>query len=145
MIFDPAGKRFIVFGGWGRLAVYTFALSPPGASMVSANVAPGPTWDGGVGPDAKKMAAWRSALDSKRNRIVYVDTDGSLWALPLTLSGWQHLTTSGGPPPVYTQYVYDVANDALVGWSASPRAGHRCDPEGLRMNTATPRLPAEAT
>ncbi len=122
MIFDPAGKRFIVFGGWGRLGVYTFALSPPpAAAMVAANVVPGPTWDGGVAPDAKKMTAWRAALDSKRNRIVYVDTDGSLWALPLNLSGWQHLTTSGGPPPAYTQYVYDVANDALVGWSASPR------------------------
>ena len=35
--------------------------------------------------------------------------------------GGSILTTSGGPPPAFTQYVYDVANDALVGWSASPR------------------------
>jgi len=37
--------------------------------------------------DAAKMTAQRSALDTKRNRIVYVDTDGSLWALPLSLTG----------------------------------------------------------
>ena len=54
MIFDPAGKRFIVFGGWGRLGVYTFALSPPAASMAPANVSPGPTWDGGVGRMPRK-------------------------------------------------------------------------------------------
>jgi hypothetical protein len=121
MIFDPAGRRLIVFGGWGRLGVYTLALSPPASSMVLANVSPGPTWDGGIAPDAKKMTGWRSALDSKRDRVVYVDTDGSLWALPLNLSGWQHLVTTGGPPPAFTQYVYDVGNDALVGWSSSPR------------------------
>jgi hypothetical protein len=89
--------------------------------MVYANVPSGPTWDGGIAPDAKKMTAWRSDLDTKRNRIVYVDTDGSLWALPLDLSGWQHLVTTGGPPPALTQYVYDRGNDALVGWSSSPR------------------------
>ncbi len=121
MIFDPAGKRFVVFGGWGRLGVYTFPLSPPGSSLTSANVPDGPTWDGGIVPDAKKMTAWRSDLDTKRNRIVYVDTDGSLWALPLNLSGWVHLSTTGGPPPALTQYVYDRADDALVGWASSPR------------------------
>ncbi|HKW81483.1 MAG TPA: PKD domain-containing protein, partial [Casimicrobiaceae bacterium] len=121
MIYDPAGRRLIVFGGWNRLGVYTWSLSPLATAMVSAKVPPGPTWDGGIAPDAKKMTAWRSVLDSKRNRIVYVDTDGSVWALPLSLTGWQHLTTTGSPPPPLTQYVYDVANDALVGWSASPR------------------------
>jgi hypothetical protein len=121
MIFDPAGKRFIVFGGWGRLGVYTFPLAPLASSMLYANVPDGPTWDGGIAPDAKKMTAWRSDLDTKRNRIVYVDTDGSLWALPLDLSGWQHIGTTGGPPPALTQYIYDRANDALVGWSSSPR------------------------
>jgi len=121
MIYDPAGKRFIVFGGWFRLGVYTFSLSPLASSMVLTNVAPGPTWDGGIAPDAKKMTGWRSDLDTLRNRIIYVDTDGSLWALPLSLSGWQHIGTTGGPPPALTQYVYDRANDALVGWSASPR------------------------
>ncbi len=121
MIFDPAGKRFIVFGGWNRLGVHTWSVSPPASAMVSANVPPGPTWDGGIAPDAKKMTHWRSALDTARSRIVYVDTDGTLWALPLTLTGWQHLTPTGTPPPAMTQYVYDAANDALVGWSASPR------------------------
>jgi hypothetical protein len=121
MIFDPAGKRFIVFGGWNRLGVYTFPLAPPASSMVYANVPDGPTWDGGIAPDAKKMTAWRSDLDTRRNRVVYVDTDGSLWALPLDLSGWQHLGTTGAPPPALTQYVYDRVNDALVGWSSSPR------------------------
>lgn len=121
MIYDPAGKRFIVFGGWGRMGVYTFSLAPLGSALVYANVPPGPTWDGGIAPDAKKMTAWRSDLDTKRSRIVYVDTDGSIWALPTNLSGWQHLSTTGGPPPPLTQYVYDRANDALVGWSASPQ------------------------
>jgi hypothetical protein len=121
MIFDRAGKRFIVFGGWFRLGVYTFSLDPPASSMVYANVPEGPTWDGGIAADAKKMTAWRSDLDTRRDRIVYVDTDGSLWALPLDLSGWQHFSTTGGPPPALTQYVYDRANDALVGWSSSPR------------------------
>jgi len=121
MIYDPTGKRFIIFGGWYRLGVYTFSLSPLGTALVPANVPPGPTWDGGIAPDAKKMTGWRSDLDTKRNRIVYVDTDGSLWALPTNLSGWQHFNTTGGPPPAYAQYVYDRANDALVGWSASPR------------------------
>ena len=64
MILDPAGKRFVVFGGWGRLGVSTFPLSPPAASMTSANVPDGPTWDGGIAPDAKKMTAWRSDLDT---------------------------------------------------------------------------------
>ncbi len=39
----------------------------------------------------------------------------------MSLTGWQHVTTSGTPPPAYTQFVYDAANDAIVGWSASPR------------------------
>ncbi|MEP7216130.1 MAG: PKD domain-containing protein, partial [Anaerolineaceae bacterium] len=116
MIFDPVGKRFIVFGGWGLLKVHTFDLSPVASSMVDANLLGGPAFS----TAATKMTAWRSALDSKRNRIVYVDSDGSLWALPLALSGWQHLGTTGGPPPIMTQFVYDVVNDALVGWSASP-------------------------
>src|SRR5690606_27107345 len=92
-------------------------LSPVGTALVDAGIAGGPSYDN----DAKKMTAWRSVLDTKRNRIVFVDTDGSLWLLPLTLSGWQRVVPAGAPPPAYTQYVYDAANDALVGWSASPR------------------------
>ena len=123
MIFDPAGKRFVVFGGWYRLGVHTFSLDPVASSMVAVPISGGPPWDAGTQAmkDAAKMTAQRSALDSKRNRIVYVDPDGSLWVLPLTLTGWQKVATTGGPPPAYTQYVYDEAADALVGWSASPR------------------------
>ena len=139
MIFDPAGKRFIVFGGWFRLGVHTFPLAPLASSMADAKVPDGPTWDGGIAAEAKKMTAWRSDLDTKRNRIIYVDTDGSLWVLPLDLSGWQHLSTTGGPPPALTQYVYDRTNDALVGWSSSPRvAGGATEPGTTRETWLLP-------
>jgi len=60
----------------------------------------GPQYDIGTRTemDSAKMTAWRSVLDSKRNRIIYVDTDGSLWLLPLSLTGWQKVTTSGAKP-----------------------------------------------
>jgi len=121
MIYDAPNKRFVVFGGWFRLAVHTFAVDPPASVMVSAGISGGPEWDTTAYKDAKKMTAQRSALDTKRNRIFYVDTDGSLWILPLTLTGWEKVTPAGTPPPPYMQYVYDAANDAIVGWSASPR------------------------
>ena len=117
MIYDPAGKRLIAFGGWLLAGVSTFALQPVATAWHYETV-PGiaPTY----ATDVQKMTAWRSALDSTRNRILYVDTDGSLWALPLSLSGWQHIATTGTAPPATTQFVYDAANDTLVGWSASP-------------------------
>ncbi len=117
MIYDPAGKRLIAFGGWLLAGVSTFALQPVATAWHYETV-PGiaPTY----ATDFQKMTAWRSALDASRNRIVYVDTDGSLWALPLSLSGWQHIATTGTAPPVTTQFVYDAVNDTLVGWSASP-------------------------
>lgn len=117
MIYDAAGRRFITFGGWVNTSVRTFSLQPVGAAWQATSVTGGPNYN----TDFKKMAAWRSVLDTPRNRILYVDSDGSLWALPLSLTAWQRITTSGTPPPQGTQFVYDAANDAIVGWSASPR------------------------
>ena len=50
--------------------------------MTTVPITGGPQWDFGTRTemDSAKMTAWRSVLDSKRNRIVYVDVDGSLWA-----------------------------------------------------------------
>ncbi len=117
LIFDPVNKRFITFGGWNYNPLRTLSLQPVGNAWVNVNIAGGPAFT----TDTQKMTSWRSTLDTQRNRIVYVDTDGSVWALPLSLSAWQHVATSGGPPPARTQYVYDAAHDALVGWSSSPR------------------------
>ena len=119
MIYDAPNKRFVVFGGWFRLSVHTFAVDPPASVMVSAGLAGGPEWDTTIYKDAKKMTAQRSGLDAPRNRIFYVDTDGSLWFLPMSLSGWQHVTPSGPMPPAHTQYVYDQSTDSIVGWSAA--------------------------
>ncbi len=118
MIFDPEGKRFVAFGGWQSQSpnVRTLALAPPGAGWVSAGVTTGPRFTN----DTQKMTAQRSVLDTKRNRIVYVDTDGSLWTLALSPFVWQRVATTGTPPPPRTQYVYDADNDVIVGWFASP-------------------------
>src|SRR5690606_9063355 len=51
MIYDAAGKHFVVFGGWNRLSVKTFPLSPVGTALVDAGIAGGPSYDN----DAKKM------------------------------------------------------------------------------------------
>ncbi len=45
------------------------------------------------------------------------------------------MTPTGTPPPAYTQYVYDAANDALVGWSASPRIAAGDTPTGTTRET----------
>ncbi len=118
MIFDPAGKRFIVFGGWQRIPLSTMSIDPVATTMVTVPVAGGPSWEASA---ASRMTMWRSALDTRRNRILYVDIDGSVWALPLTLAGWQKIATLGTSPPELTQYVYDASVDALVGWASSPR------------------------
>lgn len=122
-ILDPVGKRLVVFGGWQRLGVYTFALDPVATAMTWMNVPAGPAWDppSGSGPGAaQKMTHWRSDLDTARNRIFFVDVDGSLWFLPLpALSAWQNVVPAGPVPPVHTQYVYDREHDCIVGWSAA--------------------------
>ncbi len=66
MIYDPAGKRFIVFGGWLILNVKTMALAPVGSTLVDTGITGGPEFSANA---ATKMTAWRSALDTKRNRI----------------------------------------------------------------------------
>lgn len=122
-ILDPVGKRLVVFGGWGRLGVYTFSLDPVATAMTYMNVSGGPAWDppSGSGPGAaQRMTAWRSDLDTKRNRIFFVDVDGSIWFLPLpALYEWQRVVPSGPVPPIHTQYVYDREHDCIVGWSAA--------------------------
>lgn len=120
-IYDPAGKRLIVFGGWGRAGLHTFALDPPASAMtpVSINGAR-PSWDPPTDGAAQRMTAWRSDLDTARDRIFFVDVDGSLWFLPLpALNAWQRVVPSGPVPPVHTQYVYDREHDCIVGWSAA--------------------------
>ncbi|GIK85341.1 MAG: hypothetical protein BroJett026_08220 [Betaproteobacteria bacterium] len=135
MIFDPAGKRFVVFGGWQRIALSTFSVDPVANTMTTVPVSGGPSW----GTEASRMTAWRSTLDTRRNRILYVDVDGAVWALPLTLTGWQKLTPSGTPPPDLTQYVYDASVDALVGWASSPRlAGGDTTPGSYRETWLLP-------
>jgi hypothetical protein len=133
VIFDPEGKRFVAFGGWTSTSpnVRTFSLAPIGTGWVSANVTNGPRFTN----DTQKMTAQRSALDAKRNRIVYVDTDGSLWALALASFTWERIATTATPPPARTQYVYDIANDALVGWTASPNIAAGEDLPGPRRET----------
>ena len=118
--YDAERKRFIVFGGWNRLGVYTWSVDPPAATMTYANIPAGPTWDGGIAAEAKKMTMQRSGVDLLRKRIVYVDTDGTLWTLPLDLStGFAHVTTTGTMPPPMTQFVVDPVGDRVIGWSAS--------------------------
>jgi hypothetical protein len=117
MIFDPVGKQLVAFGGWKLADVTTFSLDPIGSQWRPASVT-------GTGPsyasDALKMTAWRSVYDPARKRILHVEGDGSLTELKLPPTQWNHISTTGGPPPVTTQYTLDVAHDAIVGWSASP-------------------------
>jgi hypothetical protein len=117
MIYDPVNKRLIGFGGWNLTPVRVLSLQPVDTRWRGTSVTGGPVFNS----DIKKMTAWRTFLDTPRNRIVYVDVDGSLWTLPLSLSGWQRITTNGTPPPAATQFIYDVANDAIVGWAAGDR------------------------
>lgn len=118
-ITDAARKRIIVFGGWNLLPLSTFALQPFGTSMaVVPNAGAGPLWDS----DARKMTSYRTAHDTKRDRVIYVDTDGSLWIVPLSLaSGWQHIFTTGQKPDPLTEYVYDEEDDEIVGWTSSQK------------------------
>jgi hypothetical protein len=133
MIYDAANKRLISFGGWHEAGVSTFGLQPVATRWQSAGVSGGPSY----GSDVKRMTAWRTVVDSARSRMIFVDTDGSLWALPFSLSGWQRIATSGTPPPSMTQYVYDAANDAIVGWSGSPRIAMGDSPTGTTRETWT--------
>jgi hypothetical protein len=117
MIFDPVGKQLISFGGWHLSDVSTFSLDPIGTSWRPATVTgSGPSYSS----DSLKMTAWRAVYDPARQRILHVEADGSLSELKLPPTAWNHLATAGGPPPVTTQYTLDVAQDAIVGWSAGP-------------------------
>lgn len=120
-IFDPARKRLIVFGGWTLLGVHTFALDPPASALVHAGLTGGPNWSPSTSAvnAAQKMTAWRSGLDAARDRVWFVDVDGSLWVLPCALTGWQKLATIGTPPHIYTQYCYDPTRDTIYGWTPS--------------------------
>lgn len=132
MIFDPIGKRFIVWGGWGAQPLRTMNLNPVQTVLVPTGATGGPTY----GSDIPKFTAWRSFLDTLRNRVCYVDLDGSMWVSQLpALSSWQHIPTTGAAPPMLTEYVYDASTDSAIGWAASPQGSDGDNTPGTYRST----------
>lgn len=118
VFLDKPNKRMVAFGGWSswNAEVATFALQPIGAGWINANVAGGPSFPW----DFTKQTMQRSFKDTLRNRLGYVDLDGSLWFLSLTPTmAWTHITVPGQAPAAYCQFDYHAGKDMIIGWSAS--------------------------
>ena len=84
VVYDPAQKRLIAFGGWsapvGTPTVLTFALNPvvDGVGVALGWQRVRPSW-----LDAAKMTNTRAGWDAQRQKIWYVDPDGSVWVAQL--------------------------------------------------------------
>jgi N-acetylneuraminic acid mutarotase len=114
MVFDPAHRRFIIFGGQTTGRVY---IDDCWAYNIDANTwtkitAPGPAARGGnaaISDDAhNRMVIW-SGADSQTH--FFTDT----WALNYATDTWQQLTTTNTPPGRGSVVsVWDSQNDRMI-------------------------------
>jgi Divergent InlB B-repeat domain len=118
MLFHPAGKRFIAFGGWGEppgaFRVHTFALDPPASEWTTTTHASGPDWF--YPGDAAKMTFTRAGWDAHREKIWYVHPDGVLWWLDPVALTWTSEPTTGTKPEEFAVFGRHEATDQLVAW-----------------------------
>jgi hypothetical protein len=120
LAYDPVRDHIIGLGGWGRPGSGTWhkhQAAGLGAPYVLVDNLP-PELAADLKSDPGKETMNRSAWDSKRNEMWYVQTSNSdLWIYNPAVRVWTKHVTTGPKPPPYTVFGYDPVHDVIVGWT----------------------------